>query len=138
MRYRPLIVLVLGVIFAGSLYLGFSLQGQAEVNPLSVDQFVEQLNAGAFVALEQYGALAHGETATGDVFAAEFGQNAELEGALVAAGAEEAAVTRLLAASEGEPLGVRLARTLLWVGPLLLFLCLVFIVWKGQGASENE
>ena len=137
MSWRPLVVLVLGMIFAGSLYLGLTLQSQAEISTVAQGQFIEQLNAGAFVSLERSGAFVHGETATGDILAAEIGGGGELAAELAAAGGNEAIVAQILAEGEAEPLGVRLARTLLWVGPLLLVICLIFVVVKGQGALET-
>lgn len=129
MKWRPLVVLVLGIIFAGSLYLGISLQREAQANQIDPDLFVQQLNAGAFVSLEQRGGQSLGETASGAILVATFAEGDTLHG-LVAAGADERLAAELLV--DSEPAGVRLARQLLWFGPVLLLVCLLFIAWQGD------
>ncbi len=138
MKWRPLVVLILGVFFFGSLYLGFSLQSQAETSELTAEAFIQQLNVGGFERIERSGTNVLGETATGNFFAADFPGNDSLEVTLSEAGAEREPLQSALESSTREPLGIILARQLLWVGPLLLLVCLVFLLLKGQGTIEDE
>ena len=131
-----MVVAVLGILFVSSLYLGFSLQSQSEMSELGSEAFIQQLNAGAFERLERSGTKVLGETATGDLFSATFEGSETLEAILLEAGAENTALIAAIENSSREPLGILLARQLLWVGPLLLLICLGFILFKGQGAIE--
>ncbi|MCB0012192.1 MAG: hypothetical protein KDE28_08390 [Anaerolineales bacterium] len=137
-NWRPLVVIALTVIFLGSLYLGFSLQRQTEESELPPDLFVEQLNEGAFTELSWDGQQVRGRSATGADFVTVLPAGTDLTDTLIAAGADAGQVNDLLAAGPVRPLGERLASQLLWVGPALLLISLLLIVWRGQNLPAER
>ena len=131
-RWRLLTVVGLGLLFLGSLYLGFTLQGRSEENELAPELFVAQLNAGAFLTLEQAGEQVRGQSASGDYFVTMLPAGNTLHERLLLAGADETIVQDILTTPSSRPLGERLASQLLWIGPALLLLSLLLIIWRGQ------
>lgn len=137
-NWRPLVVSALTVLFLGSLYLGYSLQKQTEESELPPDLFIEQLNEGAFTELSWDGQRVQGRSATGTDFVTVLPAGADLAETLFAAGADAGQVNQLLAAGPVRSLGERLAGQLLWVGPVLLLVSLLLIVWRGQNLPAER
>ena len=131
-NWRSSVVVALTVLFLGSLFLGYSLQEQNEESELAPALFVERLNAGSFVEISWDEVHVRGRSASGAEFVTALPAGNDLAETLQSAGAEAARVAELLDGEPVRPLGERLAGQLLWVGPILLLVSLLLIVWRGQ------